>query len=59
MTRGFIRTVLIAAAAALVVGLSAGCERNFVTVTARTNLSSFLSDLVSQAFDQAVFPNGG
>jgi len=56
MTRGFIRTVLIVALAALVIGLSTGCESDFVSVSARNSFVSFVSDVFSQAVQRSVFP---
>jgi len=56
MPRSFLRAVLILGTAALVVGLSAGCEKNLVADNARTSLSSFLSGVFDEAVDKAIFP---
>ena len=56
MTRRFVRQILIVAVAALVIGLSAGCEQKLVAENARSSLSSFLSNVFDQAVDAALFP---
>ncbi len=58
MTRGFIRTVLIVALAALVIGLSSGCVSNYVTVSARNSLTGFVSNVFTEAVRRSLFPGG-